>query len=64
MLLGLYLQHAMAEAWFRVEFRYRLSDYVSVLAPALVLVALAALPPLIRLLRTSPAAALRARSIG
>jgi putative ABC transport system permease protein len=64
MLLGLYLQHAMAKAWFKVEFVYRLSDFVGVLAPALLLLPLAAVPPLVRLLRTPPATALRARSIG
>lgn len=64
MLLGVYLQHAMAKAWFKVEFAYRLSDFVGIIGPALLLLPLAALPPLFRLLRTPPATALRARSIG
>lgn len=64
LLLSRYLQHAMAKAWFRVEFHYPLSDYWGVLAPALALLPLAALPPLLKLLRTSPALALRARNIG
>jgi ABC-type antimicrobial peptide transport system permease subunit len=64
MLLGVYLQHAMAKAWFKVEFAYRLGDFVGIIGPALLLLPLAALPPLYRLLRTPPAIALRARSIG
>jgi putative ABC transport system permease protein len=64
LLLSRYLQFAMAKAWFRVEFHYPLSDYWGVLAPALALLPLAALPPLLKLLRTSPALALRARNIG
>jgi putative ABC transport system permease protein len=64
LLLSRYLQLAMAKAWFRVDFHYPLADYWGVLAPALALLPLAALPPLVKLLRTSPALALRARNIG
>lgn len=63
-LLSRYLQFAMAKAWFRVEFHYPFADFWGVLAPALALLPLAALPPLLKLLRTSPARALRARNIG
>ncbi len=63
-LLSRYLQFAMAKAWFKVDFLYPLSDFVGVLAPALALLPLAALPPLFQLLKLPPARALRARNIG
>jgi hypothetical protein len=62
--LGFYLQHAMAEAWFEVAFNYRLTDFATIMVPGLMALPFAALPPLWRLLRTSPAIAIRARGIG
>jgi putative ABC transport system permease protein len=64
LILATYLQHAMAKAWFKVDFHYPVADFWGVIGPAMLLLPLAALPPLYRLLRTSPALALRARNIG
>src|SRR5262249_53317098 len=61
-LLTRYLAHQIAVAWFPIPFHYLPIDFVRIIGPTLAFLPLAALPPLYRLLSSSPARVLRARA--
>ena len=65
MLLGRYLQHEIARAWFDITFYYfRPHDLLAILLPCLMALPIAAIPPILQVSRVPPARALRARGIG
>lgn len=62
-LLTLYLNHRIGQAWFRVDTFFFLSEFAKLLGPALILIPLGASLGLRRIFRLDISAALRTRAI-